>query len=80
VDDAYMFGPDLLVAPVASYGCRKRLVYLPLGSRWTSAWSGETLPGGSEADTDAPLGQIPLFLRDGATLPVRPGPEEPAGG
>ena len=70
VDDAYMFGPDLLVAPVASHGARKRPVYLPEGSRWTSAWTGETIPGGTETDTPAPLSRIPLFLRDNATLPI----------
>jgi alpha-D-xyloside xylohydrolase len=70
VDDAYMFGPDLLVAPVASYGARKRPVYLPAGSRWTSPWTGEAIPGGTQTDTAAPLGQIPLFLRDDATLPI----------
>ena len=32
VDDAYMFGPDLLVAPVADYGARERHVYLPAGA------------------------------------------------
>ncbi len=70
VEDAYMFGPDLLVAPVASYGARGRPVYLPEGSRWTNAWTGRTAPGGTATDTDAPLGRIPLFLRDEATLPI----------
>ena len=70
VDDAYMFGPDLLVAPVDRYGARKRLVHLPEGSRWTSPWTGETIPGGTETDAAAPIGQIPLFLRDDASLPI----------
>jgi alpha-D-xyloside xylohydrolase len=70
VDDAYMFGPDLLVAPVASYGARQRPVYLPEGSQWTDAWTGETIPGGTEVTAAAPLAQIPLYLRDGATLPI----------
>lgn len=71
-DDAYMFGPDLLVAPVASYGSRQRPVYLPEGSRWASARTAETIPGGTDLTTDAPLSRIPLFLRDGATLPIAP--------
>jgi alpha-D-xyloside xylohydrolase len=70
VDDAYMFGPDLLVAPVTSYGSRQRQVCLPDGSRWTNAWTAVTVPGGTEVTTEAPLSQIPLFLRDGATLPI----------
>ena len=69
-DDAYMFGPDLLVAPVAEYQARRRTVYLPRGSRWTNAWTAEAVVGGTEILADAPLGQIPLFLRDGVTLPI----------
>jgi alpha-D-xyloside xylohydrolase len=77
IDDQYMFGPDLLVAPVASYGSRQRPVYLPAGSHWTSAWasagpsaSATPVAGGSTVIEPAPLGRIPLFLRDGASLPV----------
>jgi alpha-D-xyloside xylohydrolase len=69
-DDCYMFGPDLLVAPVADYGARRREVYLPAGARWTNAWTGETAPGGETTRTAAPLARIPLFLRDGANLPI----------
>ena len=70
VSDAFMFGPDLLVAPVADYGARERPVYLPAGSTWTDAWTGETHDGGMTVHVAAPLGQIPVFLRDGASLPV----------
>jgi alpha-D-xyloside xylohydrolase len=72
VDDQYMFGPDLLVAPVTSYQATERQVYLPAGSRWTSAWTGQTADGGSVLTEPAPLGRIPLFLRDDATLPITP--------
>jgi len=70
VSDAFMFGPELLVAPVADYGARERLVYLPAGSTWTDAWTGKTHDGGKTVHVGAPLGQIPLFLRDGASLPI----------
>jgi alpha-D-xyloside xylohydrolase len=72
VDDAYMFGPDLLVAPVASLGARRRDVYLPTGSQWSDAWTGARLHGGTTVTADAPLARIPLFLRDGADLPLGP--------
>lgn len=71
VDDAFLFGPDLLVAPVTRYRAREREVYLPAGSRWTNAWTGEDLTGGQAVATAAPLDRIPLFLRDGAELPIR---------
>ncbi|QUL57138.1 glycoside hydrolase family 31 protein [Paenibacillus tritici] len=70
VEDQYMFGPDLLVAPVLSEGERARKVYLPSGASWTHVYSGETFAGGQAVMTDAPLEQIPLFVRDDAALPV----------
>jgi alpha-D-xyloside xylohydrolase len=70
VSDEFMFGPDLLVAPIADYGARERDVYLPAGSEWTNAWTGAAHQGGAAVHVEAPLGQIPLFLRDGASLPI----------
>ncbi|NDJ78753.1 MAG: glycoside hydrolase family 31 protein [Chloroflexi bacterium] len=70
VDDEYMFGPDLLVAPVVSEGTRQRSVYLPEGAQWTDAWTGQHITGGQTVTVDAPLERIPLFLRNGATLPI----------
>jgi alpha-D-xyloside xylohydrolase len=72
VDDAFMFGPDLLVAPVTQYRARDREVYLPAGSRWTDAWTGEETAGGQAIAAPAPLERIPVYLRDGADLPIRP--------
>lgn len=71
VDDQYMFGPDLLVSPVLHAGARSRRVYLPAGSTWTNAWTGEVLPGGQWVKVDAPLERIPLHLRGDADLPIR---------
>jgi alpha-D-xyloside xylohydrolase len=70
VDDQFMFGPDLLVAPVTEQGARDRAVYLPAGVEWTDAWTGARVPGGVVVTADAPLGRIPIFLRDGARLDV----------
>jgi alpha-D-xyloside xylohydrolase len=67
VDDAYLLGRDLLVAPVLGEGQRRRPVYLPQGVNWQCVWTGETHPGGTMVEADAPLDRIPLFLRqDGA--------------
>jgi alpha-D-xyloside xylohydrolase len=70
VSDAYMFGPDLLVAPVTEAGAEARDVYLPEGARWTCAWTGSAHRGGRTVTAEAPLDRIPLFLRDGASLPI----------
>ncbi len=72
VDDQFMFGPDLLVAPILHQGATSRKVYLPAGARWTDAWTGRELNGGQAIQADAPLDRIPLYLRDGRKLPIRP--------
>jgi len=68
VEDQFLFGPDLLVAPVLTEGARSREVYLPAGSGWRDAWSGQRFAGGQRLVADAPLERIPLYLRDDASL------------
>lgn len=63
--DQYMFGPDLLVAPVTRPGTRERAVYLPAGSRWTALHDGREYEGGQEIVVDTPLSVIPVLVRDG---------------
>jgi len=70
VDDTFLFGPDLLVAPVLSASAEARQVYLPAGTDWRDAWTGERHAGGQTVDAAAPLDRIPLFLRDDALLPI----------
>ena len=71
IDDQFMFGPDLLVAPVLFEGARSRPVYLPAGTDWLDAWTDEELAGGQEIEADAPLERIPLYLRAGTILPIK---------
>ncbi len=61
IEDAFLFGPDLLVAPITKYQAREREVYLPADCRWVDAWTGETMAGGSTVTVDAPLERIPVF-------------------
>jgi alpha-D-xyloside xylohydrolase len=70
VEDEFLFGPDVLVAPVLEAGARERDVYLPAGASWTHVWSGETHTGGAAFTQAAPLSEIPVYLRDGAAVPV----------
>ncbi len=70
VDDQLMFGPDVLVAPVTEAGARSRTVYLPEFARWTHVWSGREHEGGALVVEKAPLSQIPVYVRDGAKVPV----------
>lgn len=71
VEDEYLFGPDILVAPVMYAKQLKRSVYLPEGASWTNAWTKETYDGGQVIDVDAPIDCIPLFLKNGAQLPIQ---------
>ena len=70
-EDEFLLGPDLLVAPILTAGATARTVYLPAGSRWTDPWTGTAHDGGQTVDVAAPLDRIPVFLRDGANVPVR---------
>jgi alpha-D-xyloside xylohydrolase len=70
VDDQFLFGPDILVAPITEPGQRSRPVYLPAGSRWVDAATGEIVDGGTTRDVAAPLDRIPVFTREGADLPL----------
>jgi alpha-D-xyloside xylohydrolase len=70
ITDEYMFGPDLLVAPVMEASITKRQVYLPAGAQWKNVWSGEKYEGGQCITVAAPLEVIPLFLRDESNLQI----------
>ncbi len=63
VEDEYLFGADLLVAPIVHYGARSREVYLPEGADWIDAWTGEANRGGQAVRTDAPIEHIPVYVR-----------------
>lgn len=67
IADEYMFGPDLLVAPVTDAGVDSRRVYLPGDEKvqWTCLSTGEDFKGGSSVEVQAPLDVVPLFARDG---------------
>lgn len=62
----YLFGRDLLVAPVIEEGKTTRHVYLPKGADWIHAWSGQLFAGGQLVETPAPLGKPPVFYRGDA--------------
>lgn len=70
-ESEYMFGPDILVAPVMERGVVRREVYLPACGKeknaenqqiiWKNVWTGEEFSGGQCISADAPIDQIPLF-------------------
>ena len=66
IQDVYLYGRDLLVAPVWQAGQAEREVYLPQGETWVHVWSGAAHTGGETVTVPAPLGQPPVFYRQGA--------------
>jgi alpha-D-xyloside xylohydrolase len=68
VGDQFMFGPDVLVAPVTVQGARERDVYLPEGASWLDAWTGEPVKKTGWVTAAAPLERIPVYLRVGGAL------------
>ncbi len=71
VEDQYMFGPDLLVAPVLEYGAQSRAIYLPPGATWTDALSGTATAGGQTITVPVSLDHIPVFCKDGVGFSLR---------
>lgn len=86
VDDQFLFGPDLLAAPVVEPGATTRRAYLPPGA-WVDFWRAvrfvpadgsfalgatEPIAGGREVEVPAPLEELPLFVRAGAVLALLP--------
>jgi alpha-D-xyloside xylohydrolase len=69
VDDQFLFGPDVLVAPVTEPGVREREVYLPPGE-WVDAATGAEHRGGVTVTVAAPIERIPVFVRAGADVPT----------
>ncbi len=70
-DDEYMWGGNLLVAPVVEKAAAARRVYLPHGA-WYDFWSGERIDGGREVSRPVDLETLPLYVRAGSILPLGP--------
>src|SRR5262245_36238077 len=67
----YLWGDDLLVAPVTGEGATTWPVYLPAGA-WHDFWTGARHAGPGGVTVEAPLERLPLFVRAGAILPMGP--------
>jgi len=65
VKDSYLYGPDILVAPICYEKADSRKVYLPKGVSWTHAGTGIVYNGGNVYEIAASISTIPIFLREG---------------
>ena len=69
--DQYLWGRDILVAPVVEKNAAARPVYLPRG-HWYDFWDEGLYPGGDELIRKVDLETMPLFVRAGAIIPMGP--------
>jgi alpha-glucosidase/alpha-D-xyloside xylohydrolase len=69
--DEYLWGRDLLVAPVVEKGAKFRRLYLPAGD-WYDWWTNEKVAGGHWLERPVDLGTLPLYVRAGAIVPLDP--------
>jgi alpha-D-xyloside xylohydrolase len=63
VGDEFLFGPQILVAPITAYRARSRRVYLPRGASWTEVHTGKTYEGGQTVTARLPSNTAPFFAR-----------------
>ncbi len=71
IEDQFLFGRDILVAPVVTEGARSRDIYLPRGE-WVDHWNAEVLTGPAWVRRDCPLAVMPLYVRRGALVATEP--------
>ena len=71
IDDEYLLGADLLVAPVIAAGVTARHVYLPAGD-WYDWHTGARHRGAQFHTADTPMDRIPVYARGGAVIPMWP--------
>lgn len=66
IQDSFLLGADLLVAPVHAAGIDRWRSHLPEGAGWRHLWSGEAFAGGHSVEVAAALGSPPVFVREGS--------------
>jgi len=69
--DEYLWGPDMLVAPIYTEGATSRDVYLPEGE-WYDWWTNKKLTGGKTINRDVDLATMPIYVSAGAIIPLDP--------
>lgn len=72
LNDAYLFGPSLLINPVFNYKQRTREVYLPKNAGWYNLYSGQYAEGGHRIMAEASYERMPVFVKAGSIIPFGP--------
>lgn len=72
VDNQYFWGRDMIVAPVIEAGAKAQAVTFPEGSGWYDWYTGKAYKPGTTAVITINLDHIPVFVREGSVIPMRP--------
>ena len=71
IQDQFMWGSDLMVAPVVHKGSQERDVYLPKGQGWVDYWTDEILNGGQSVHRKSPVELMPIYVKMNVIIPRR---------
>ena len=69
MEDQFMLGDDIMVAPILEKGATLRKVVFPKGE-WLCLWHDERFTGPTVAEVEVPLSRMPIFVRAGCMLPT----------
>jgi alpha-glucosidase len=69
IEDEFMFGDSLLVAPIIKENSFEREVYLPKNNNWIDFYTNKLYEGGKSYLIDAPLDKIPIFIKENSIIP-----------
>ncbi|BCZ44581.1 alpha-glucosidase [Clostridium gelidum] len=70
INNEFLCGDNILVAPVVEQGVKGRMVYLPEGETWIDYWTKEEYKGGQYVIKETPLDTCPIFIKGGAVIPI----------
>lgn len=62
IEDTYMYGGNILVAPILYARQKAREIYLPKGDVWIDVWTGSKMEGGRKYIVNVVDEQIPVYV------------------
>ena len=72
LNDAYLFGPALLINPIYEYQAKTKEVYLPEGQGWYDLYTGKYFKGGQNLKVETSYERMPVYVKEGSILPTGP--------
>lgn len=70
INDEFLCGDNILIAPIVEQGLKQRLVYLPKGNKWIDYWTNEVHEGGKYIIKEAPIDICPIFIKSASIIPM----------